>query len=340
MDKKKNNITTIYLFKSLVILVFALGLTGCESTSHNSITRNGFYFDTLISVTLYDKNKASALDHCMELAKTYESYFSDTLANSDVSKINAHPGTPVEVHPQTAELIALGIHYYEVSSGRFDISIGRLSDLWDIKKAKVPTEKRVLTALSHVDAKAIKIHDNTVTLLDEKAAIDLGGIAKGYIADKMKEYLLSEGIHAGLINLGGNVLTLDKKPDHSLYTIGIQKPFSEDGTPILSVDVADTSVVTSGTYQRYFEKDGHIYHHIIDTQTGYPCDNELTSVTICGSSSAEGDALSTSVFLMGLDEGMKFIESQNDLEAVFITTDQKLHYSSHFKEKYPCHEYP
>ena len=371
------NIKKAFTPKILLASALAFLLGGCAPHSNEPISDSGFYFDTVIQVTLYDQSQQYALDHCMEMAETFEQYFSDTAADSDVSKINAHPNEAVTVHDETAELIEKGLSYGKESGGRFDITIGKLSDLWnfhektalsdadepndtahdvssdiaadsdavnapkasDAAASLVPDAAEIAGLLAHVDYTKVQVDGNQVTLLDADAALDLGGIAKGYIADKMKEYLESEGISSGLINLGGNVLTLGEKPDGSSYTIGIQKPFSTDGTPVVSVEVTDRSVVTSGTYQRYFEQDGHIYHHILDTSTGYPSDNGLSSVTIIGDSSTEGDALSTTVFLLGLDNGMDYVESHANIEAIFITNENKLYYSSGMGNVVPYKEY-
>lgn len=325
--------------KILPLIGLTLTLGGCAPHSTEPISDSGFYFDTVIQITLYDASQQYALDHCMEMAATFEQYFSDTVADSDVSRINAHPNEAVTVHEETAELISRGLDYGKLSDGRFDITIGRLSDLWDFHEKKIPNASEIENLLAHIDYTKVKVNGNQVTLLDADAAIDLGGIAKGYIADKMKEYLESEGISSGLINLGGNVLTLGAKPDGGSYTIGIQKPFSTDGTPIVAVDVTDKSVVTSGTYQRYFEQDGRIYHHILDTSTGYPCNNGLSSVTIIGDSSTDGDALSTTVFLLGLGDGMDYVESQVNIEAIFITDKDEIYYSSGMGDLVPYREY-
>src|SRR5699024_5039639 len=146
-------------------------------------------------------------------------------------------------------------------------------------------------AVSHIDYPCVQIDGNTVTLTDPEAKIDLGGIAKGYIADQLKEYLTSAGVRHALINLGGNVLTLGGRYDGSDFRIGIQKPFSEDGTVLGTVSVSDSSVVSSGDYERYFEKDGIIFHHILDPDTGYPVNNDLDQVTIISDRSVDGDAL-------------------------------------------------
>lgn len=161
-------------------------------------------------------------------------------------------------------------------------------------------------------------------LTDSKAKLDLGGIAKGFIADKMKAYLQSKKITSGIINLGGNVLTVGEKSDGSDYTVGIQKPFDESGEPICTVKVKDKSVVTSGIYERYYRVDGKLYHHILDTTTGYPVNNNLYSVTIISDSSCDGDALSTTCFALGIDKAKELINSLSGVEAIFVTDDYSI----------------
>ena len=163
---------------------------------------------------------------------------------------------------------------------------------------------------------------------DPKARLDLGGIAKGFIADEMRKYLNNKGITTGIISLGGNVLTLGPKEKDSNYTIGIQKPFAESGTPLGKLSIKDASVVTSGIYERYFRVDNTLYHHILNTKTGYPVENSLDQVTIISSISMDGDALSTTCFALGEKEGMKLIEETDGVEAIFVTHDGTIMTSS------------
>ena len=163
------------------------------------------------------------------------------------------------------------------------------------------------------------------------AQIDLGGIAKGYIADRLKEYLVDGGVYSGLINLGGNILCIGKKRDGSKFRIGVQQPFADRTDTIATLQISNASIVSSGIYERYFKKNGVIYHHILDTTTGYPLQNGLLGVSVVAAESVDADALSTSLFAMGLEEGLAWINRKAGIEAVFITQDEKLHYSSNFK---------
>ena len=180
-------------------------------------------------------------------------------------------------------------------------------------------------AVSHIDYHCIEVNGTTVTLTDPEAQIDLGGIAKGYIADRIKEYLESEGVEHALINLGGNMLALGGRYDGSPFRIGLQEPFADTGSVLDVLDVTDQSVVSSGNYERYFEKDGVIYHHILDPDTGYPIQNNLDQVTIISDASVDGDALSTTCYALGLEKGMELIQSLDDVEAVFVTHDGEIH---------------
>ncbi len=319
---------TASLFMTVLLL---LSLTSCSSPQKNEkLSVTGIYFDTVIQIDAWGA-RTSTLDECKKICEYYEKLFSNKIETSEISKINASAGNPVEVSPETLDLISLGLHYCELSGGKFDITIAPLSDLWnftDNPEHLIPDAAAIKDACAHVDYRTIQMNEaaSTVTLLDPQAKIDLGGIAKGYIADQLKAYLKKEGVEHALINLGGNVLTLGTSYDGSPFRIGIQKPFDEQNTSIDIVEVNDRSVVSSGVYQRYFEKDGTLYHHILNPETGYPYDNNLLQATIISDSSADGDALSTCCFALGLEEGSALIEGLDHIQAIFVTDDYRLHY--------------
>lgn len=336
------------LFHSLGILFCSLFLvvscTGCRSASVQPVTGNGFYFDTIINITVYDTNTSlanDALEQCFELAQQYENLFSRTVEGSDVWNINHAQGKPVNVHPETLDLLQSALDYAELTDGQVDPTIATLSALWNFSENNVsadsvfiPDALSIQQALSHVDYRKVQIdtQKGSVTMTDPAASLDLGFIAKGYIADKMRSLLLSCGVEHALLDLGGNILAVGGKPDSKgdvrAFQIGIRKPFSEEGEALLVLPVIDKSVVSSGNYERYFEKDGIIYHHILDTSTGYPVQNHLLQVTILSDLSLEGDALSTTCYVLGLEKGMHLIESIPNVEAIFVTDDYELHYSS------------
>ena len=302
-------------------IVCVLGICGCDAApAYNSAL--GFYLDTVITITGY-ADKAT-LENAVALCGEYEKVFSRTVKGSDVWRINHGEGCPVQVCDETAELLTIALEVCEKSGGALDITIAPASDLWDFKadEPEIPDSGELSSAAELVDYTKLKLEGDMVTL-PAGMAIDLGAVAKGYIADKAAEYLKEKGVESAILNLGGNVVALGGKPDGREWSIGIQDPEEENGRAGYSVLVADESVVTSGIYQRGFDKDGVRYHHILDRATGWPVQNGLASVTIIADSSAMADAMSTACFVLGRDMGMSFAEEMG-VQAVFIGTDGKV----------------
>ena len=337
----KNFFTKQLIGILLIISLLCALFSGCSQET-KKVSKEGFYFDTIITITLYGTDDEKYINDCFALASEYENKFSNTIETSEISQINNADGAYVTVSDDTLELIQDGIAYADESDGRFDIAIGTLSDLWNISEiaenldssdneadaSVLPSDEAIQEALGHIDYHAIEIKGNQVRLTDPDVKLDLGGIAKGYIADQIRALLRDEGITEGVISLGGNVLTLGEKASGDDYSIGIQKPFAASGTSLGVIKVKDASVVSSGIYERYYRIGDKIYHHILDTKTGYPVENNLYQVTIISKSSMDGDALSTTCFALGLDEGMKLIEQTQDTEAIFVTEDGKTHCTS------------
>ncbi|MEG1774481.1 MAG: FAD:protein FMN transferase, partial [Oscillospiraceae bacterium] len=218
------------------------------------------------------------------------------------------------------------------TDGALDISIGPASSLWrfDPESPRIPPPSSLISAVSHIDYRQIAVEGTTVRL-PQGAMLDLGAIAKGYIADRLKEFLLAEGVESALINLGGNLLCVGQKPGGVPFRVGVQLPFSAYGQTAVTLLVSDRSAVTSGIYERCFEQDGKLYHHILDPKTGFPCESDLASVTVLSASSMDGDALSTACLLLGLERGKALIDSLPDVQAVLIDRDGGLHYSQGFE---------
>lgn len=323
-----------FIYSLLPLGILLISLVSCTPKSQ-PVTYTDFYFNTIISLTFYNAEDAKLAEECFDLCETYEDMLSRTVEGSDVSNINENAEQPTEVSPETYELIKESLYYCILTDGKIDITVAPLMDAWNFTDSTVeqipPTKEEISTLLSHVDYTNIELGtNNTVTLKDPEAAIDLGFIAKGYIADKLKEYLISEGVEHALINLGGNICTIGSKPDGSPYTIGIQDPFSSQGTTYTTVTVTDSSVVTSGTYERFFTYEGVDYHHILDAATGYPCDNTLKSVTIVCSSSTQADALSTTCFVLGTEDALDLINSLENVECLLIDENNNCHTSVGF----------
>lgn len=320
------------------VILLACSVCGCTlpgSEKNQSVQKTIIAYDTVVTITLYGTTDEAVLSDVAAMCMSYEALFSRTIAGSDVYRINHGNGAPVTVNPETLLLIKESIRFSELTDGAIDITIAPVRDLWDFTDSDMasatsdsftlPDDAALSDALSHVDYHCIQYDEatNTVTLTDPQAQIDLGFIAKGYIADKIKEYLLSQGIASAIINLGGNVLTIGSKPNQTPFKIGIEKPF--DTTTSLDVlSINDRSVVTSGIYQRYATYNDEIYHHILNPETGYPVSDDLLSVTILSDSSMIGDALSTSCLLLGVEESKQLLANFDDVEAVFVTSDYEI----------------
>ena len=326
------------ILAAIVAVALLSGLSGCSALSKKrDLTYSDTLFDTVIKVEILDYSDEEVIKGCEDICKKYDAMFSKTNENSEISKINQAAGQPVEVSDDMITIIKKGLYYSRLAQGAFDITIGSVSNLWDFKSEEpvIPAADAVAAAKNHVNFQNIILKNNTVTLTDPNTQLDVGAIAKGYIADRLKDYLKENGVKHAVINLGGNVLTLGTKADGSDYNIAIQKPFDKSGEAIASVKISDKSVVTTGNYQRYFEKDGKIYHHVLDPKTGMPCETDLYSVSIITVSSLTADALSTVCFLKGYQEALALVNQLNNVDAVFVTSDNKVHYSANFLKKHP-----
>ncbi|XME02926.1 FAD:protein FMN transferase [Lachnospiraceae bacterium C1.1] len=311
------------------VVIAAAGLflfAGCAAKTE-PVSKTEFMLDTVCYITLYDKNDPSIIEDAFKLGKEYENLFSATVEGSDVYRINEADGETVEVSEDTIELIKTSIKYGDLTNGAFDITIYPISKMWDFtgENPSVPDEADIKEALKHVNYKNISIDEekNTVTLLDSEAMIDPGAIGKGYIADKMKEYIVSKGVKSAIINLGGNVLTIGESTEKRPFKIGIRKPFADESEMATAVEANDKSVVSSGSYERYFIENGRLYYHILDPKTGYPADGGLSGITIISDKSVDGDALSTSCFILGYDKAIELLKGikEEKIGAIFIADD-------------------
>ena len=343
---------TFSIFAASLLLSSAV-FSGCSlkaNTAENSdagsqepVSATAIKLNTVVTVTIYDSHERELLTECMNLCDKYEKIFSRTASDSELYQLNHRELTPVagtedtfQVSDPLAELIRKGLYYSELSEGAFDIAIEPLTSLWDFtaEDPQVPENRLIQEALTKCDYHNVSVSDNNeVILKTEDTAIELGAIAKGYIADRLKDYLISQGVKSAIINLGGNVLCIGGKPDDSSFKIGIQKPFADRSETIAVMDIKDKSVVSSGVYERCFEQDGTLYHHLLNPRTGYPYDNGLIAVTIISDESVDGDALSTTCFALGLEDGMKLAESLDNVQAFFVTSDYEIHYTKDFQKE-------
>ena len=314
---------------SAVLLAVMLLCGGC-ATEKELPRRSevGFYLDTVITLTAYTED-GQVLKDALEECGRYEQLLSRTAEGSDVWRINHAEGAPVEVSDDTIAILQCAAKISELSGGAFDVTIAPVSTIWDFTsgKAELPDADVIARAAELVDWTKLELDGNTVTL-PAGMMIDLGGIAKGYIADRIKAYLENRGVKHAILSFGGNVVAIGGKPDGSEWKVGIQDIDQPTGAHMLVTRNVGGSAVTSGIYERGFDLDGVRYHHLLSSETGWPVQNELASVTILSESSMEGDALSTAAFVLGTEEGMKLIESLEGIEAVFIARDRTVAYTS------------
>ena len=302
---------------------------------------------TVCTIQIYDSTDYTILNECFAVIDKYEKLFSRTLEGTEVYNINrasadvTNPQTTFTISDELKDILELSLHYSTLSDGALDISIAPLSSLWDFSnlehKTEAPAEDAIAAAKALVDYKNISLEGNRLTFAKEGMQLELGAVAKGYIADRVKDFLLSKSVTSAIINLGGNILLVGEKPDGAAFNVGIQKPFEDRDSVVVAIsELKDCSMVSSGIYERYFyDTDGTFYHHILNADTGYPCDTDLLQVTIISKDSATGDALSTACFALGLEKGMELIHSLTSVYAVFITSDGELHFSDGFLENIP-----
>ena len=316
----------------LLTLAVILLCGGCAATASKTLPKLsevGFYLDTVITLTAYTED-GQVLKDALEECGRYERLLSRTVEGSDVWRINHADGAPVEVSEDTVRILSCAREISELSGGAFDVTIAPASTLWNFTQNNpvLPDAEEIARAADLVDYTKLKLDGNTVTL-PAGMMIDLGGIAKGYIADRIKAYLEKRGVQYAILSFGGNIVAIGSgKPDGNPWKVGIQDIDKPTGEHMLVSLNRGGSTVTSGIYERGFNLDGVRYHHLLSAETGWPVQNELASVTIFSESSMEGDALSTAAFVLGTEQGLKLIESLKDVEAVFIGRDRTVTFSS------------
>nr|WP_207728724.1 FAD:protein FMN transferase [Clostridium botulinum] len=314
-----------------------LVFVGCNSKPEEPVSRETYLMGTIINIKAYGKNADKAVQSSVDKISDIENKMSLNISTSEVNKINKNAGiAPVKVSKNTFDVVKASLIYSEKTKGSFDITVEPLVSIWGIgtDKARIPSKDEINNALKLINYKDVVINEkeSTVMLKRKGQAIDLGAIAKGYTADELKKVLLNYNVSSAFLSLGGNVYVLGNKPDKTPWKIGVQNPLEPRGDYLGIVSVSDKSVVTSGNYERFFERNGKRYHHIFDTKTGYPAEKGLISVSIISDKSIDGDALSTSVYTLGLDEGKKLIESLKGVEAIFVTNDKKVYVTSGLKD--------
>ncbi|WP_350454882.1 FAD:protein FMN transferase [Slackia heliotrinireducens] len=284
-------------------------------------TAQFYAFNTEIVLSAFGDAEAVRAGFADALAacRRFEHLFSRTLSHSDVTRINTAGGKPVPIAEDTARLLEASLGYCERSLGVFDITMGSVTRLWNFVQGVIPTEEERMGALSHVDWRGVHVRtcgDGFEAWLDDPlAAIDLGGTAKGFIADALVDLLDAAGIRHILVNLGGNVAVRGGKPGGEPYVVGVRNP-KDPASMLCTVRIADGSVVTSGLYERAFELDGKRYCHILSPKDGLPISTDAESVTLIAARSADCDGFSTTLCALGIEDGLAYAKTLPEITGV------------------------
>ncbi|WP_017210257.1 FAD:protein FMN transferase [Clostridium beijerinckii] len=324
----------------LCILIFS----GC-SKNQEIITKTALKMDTVFQLKAYGPKANEAIEASLSRLDEIEQMASVTIDSSDISKINQASGKEyVQVHPEIVKMLETAVKYSKLSNGVFDITVGPLVNLWGIgtDNERIPTDEEIKSKLPLVGYNDISINEenNSIKLLKEGMAIDLGGIAKGFAADEVLKIYKNYDIKGGIISLGGSsIYTVGQKPDGTPWNVGVKHPRKDSDQDYVGIiNLSEQALSTSGDYERYFIKDGKRYHHILNPSTGYPTDNGVMSVTIVVDSSIPdsnmlADILTKTVFIAGVDNGLKFIDSLQGVSCMAITSDYNIYKSSNWNIK-------
>jgi len=332
----------ITFFITTILIISLVGCTKEKSKDtklKDPISRTELFMGTAIKITLYDGGSEEILDKAFKRVIDLEDLVSINKSGTEIVELNKNSGiNPVKLSDDSFNIIEKGLEYSKASKGGYDITIGPLVKLWSIglPEAKVPNENEIKEAIKHVDYSKLKISKDTneVFLSEKGMMIDLGSIAKGYAADEIVKLLKEEGVTEAIVDLGGNIYALGKKEGNKNWKIGIQDPNTERGNVVGMVETYNKSVVTTGVYERFIEKDGVKYHHILNPKIGYPYKTDIAGVSIIADKSMDADALSTLIFTKGLDEGIKFIETLDGVDAIFIMNDRKVYITEGVRESF------
>ena len=334
MDKKK-------IILTIFIVVILLNTVACQPKSKEPLSRSAFMMDTVINLRIYDKTDEDIMNEAMDRLKEIEDRMSITLEDSDISLINKNAGIkPVQVHDDVYYVLEIAKYYANLSNGAYDPTIGPLVELWDvndkeIERDTIPSDADIKKALELVDYNDLELMENNyVYLKREGMKLDLGGVAKGYAADEVKKIFKENGVESAIIDLGGNIYVMGDKGEGNPWRIGITNPFEPTGRFTGLLELIDSSVITSGDYERYFIYEGKKYHHILDSKTGYPSDSGIRGVSIVSEKGIDGDALSTTLFVLGLDKGLELVDKLEGIEAIFITSDKEVIVTDGLKDKF------
>lgn len=327
-NKKK---LSIFLMALTAFVVTACGNDDPRDLASQPYERQEFLMGTLASIRVFNDDKEEAVDAAFDRVEELDLMFAMQNSDSEISSINEAAGIePVAVSDEVFYVMETALQYAEESEGRFDPTIGVVTALWGIghEGAAVPSEEELDLALELVDYRLVEINeeDQTIYLPIEGMTLDLGAIAKGYITDEATRVLKEHDVDTAIIDMGGDIFALgtSTRGPEEPWNVGIQNPFEARGEILGMLPVTNESIVTSGIYERVFEEAGESYHHIMNPETGFPFDNDIAGISLIAETALDGDALSTIAFSLGVEDGLDYVNSLDNVEAVFVTKDRQV----------------
>lgn len=286
-----------------------------------------FSMGTIMGFLLHGPRARETLKAAEAITVKLDSLLSRKKADSEISLLNRSPGQWIRVQKDTDMVLREALRYAEQTGGRYEPCIGSLVDLWESsrKEKKLPGKEAITQALACCDYRSLQRDRRGRYRLQKGAGIDLGGIGKGYAADRVAALCRKQGVSSALFSFGSSsIAAVGTKPDGSPWRVGLKTADSEQIRLFGVVRLKNQFLSTSGDYEKSFQIDGHRYHHILETSTGYPADNGLRSVTVIAESGAKSEAYSTALFVMGLEKALDFYKCQGGFEAIFFTSDQRI----------------
>ena len=325
-----------------IIMAGALCFTACgkqaDSFQNESKSESFFAMDTYMTITAYGENAASALEQAEERVTELEKMWSVTDENSEIYAVNHSDGAAVAVSNETAELLDYSLRISDLTNGALDCTMYPVLTAWGFTTSNynIPTDTELANLLKNTGYEKVKLDGNSIAI-PEDMQIDLGAVGKGDTGDRIVDILQENGIESALLDLGGNIQTIGTKPDGTQWKLGLRSPFDEGS--FATLEVSDCAVITSGGYERYFVGDGgETYWHILDPATGKPAHSGLVSVTIVGKEGRLCDALSTSLFVMGLDKAKELWEQRDDFEMVLVSEEGVIYLTEGLEENFSLNQ--
>ncbi len=313
-----------------------LGLTGCGLTHSEDRQEqvNFFGMDTYMTITAYGEGAEQAIEQAKERIKELENEWSVTDENSEIYQANHSNGSPVTLSEDTKDVVAFALRMAKETDGALEPTIYPVLEAWGFTtdENRIPSQTELQALMEHVGYEKVLLSGNELQL-PQGTELDLGAVGKGYAADAAVEEIKAQGVESALLDLGGNIQAVGSKPDGTDWRLGIRNPFGDGQIGMLRV--SDCAVVTSGSYERYFVgEDGKTYTHIIDPKTGYPVDNGLVSVTIITEKGKMADALSTSMFVKGLQGAQDYWKEHQDFDMIAVTEDEDIYVTEGIEDKF------